>query len=190
MVSPFLYFLSHIRCNAISFLQGIWGGESVVKGFQKRTPYKKRVPHYWVPVLRRNVLHSVVLNKYWSTIVTERTMDLIHESHGFDHYLLKVNACGKLFNFVERFILSILQTPACDLQSSLAYRIKRNILQALMNKCPDVTDPKKKSEILNEYSKYLEQVSRWYPILKHSKMFVSILSAVHTRRNRMVWLFI
>lgn len=70
--------------------EGIWGGEGVVKGFQKRSPYKKRVPHYWVPVLRRTVLHSVVLNQYWSTIVTERTMDLIHESHGFDHYLLKV----------------------------------------------------------------------------------------------------
>ncbi len=69
---------------------GIWGGEGVVKGFQKRSPYKKRVPHYWVPVLRRTVLHSVVLNKYWSTIVTERTMDLIHDSHGLDHYLLKV----------------------------------------------------------------------------------------------------
>lgn len=69
---------------------GIWGGEAVVKGFQKRSPYKKRVPHYWVPVLRRTVLHSVVMNKYWSTVVTERTMDLIHESHGFDHYILKV----------------------------------------------------------------------------------------------------
>lgn len=71
--------------------QGIWGGEGVVKGFQKRNPYKKRVPHYWVPVLRRTVLYSAVLNKYWSTIVTERTMDLIHECHGFDHYLLKVH---------------------------------------------------------------------------------------------------
>lgn len=72
---------------------GLWGGEGVVKGFQKRTPYKKRVPHYWVPVLRRTVLHSKILNKYFSTVVTERTMDLIHESHGFDHYLLKVCVC-------------------------------------------------------------------------------------------------
>jgi len=125
--------------------EGIWGGEGVIKGFQKRTPYKKRVPHYWVPVLRRTVLNSVILNKYWSTIVTERTMDLIHESHGFDHYLLK--------------------TPACDLKSRLAFRIKREILEALQDKCPDV-DPQKKSKILEEYSKYLEQYTpeeiEWY----------------------------
>lgn len=53
------------------------------------------------------------------------------------------------------------QTPACDLRSSLAFRIKREILQALQDKCPDV-DPPKKSVILEEYSKYLEQVLHWF----------------------------
>lgn len=69
---------------------GIWGGEGVVKGYQKRHPQKRRVPHYWVPVLRRSVLYSQVLDKYMSITVTDRTMDLIHDNHGFDHYLLKV----------------------------------------------------------------------------------------------------
>lgn len=75
---------------------GIWGGEGVVKGFTK-LPQKRRVPHYWVPHLYRTVLHSAVLNKYMSVIVTNRTMNLIHESHGFDHYLLKVI---KSYNFI------------------------------------------------------------------------------------------
>lgn len=69
---------------------GIWGGEAVVKGFQKRTPYKRRVPHFWVPVLKRSVMYSEILNKHMSVIVTDRTIRLVHENYGFDHYLLKV----------------------------------------------------------------------------------------------------
>lgn len=125
--------------------QGIWGGEGVVKGFQKRSPYKKRVPHYWVPVLRETVLHSVILNKYFSTVVTDRTMDLIHENLGFDHYILK--------------------TPACDLKSRLAFRLKRKMLQALKDNCPDV-DANARPDILKEYSQYAEKYTpeevEWY----------------------------
>ncbi|XP_037037669.1 39S ribosomal protein L28, mitochondrial [Bradysia coprophila] len=124
---------------------GIWGGEGVVKGFQKRQPTKKRVPHYWVPALRRTVLRSVILNKNFSTVVTTRTMDLVHENHGFDHYLLK--------------------TPACDLNSGLAFQIKRDMLKALQDNCPDV-DAKARPDILSEYSKYAEQYTpeeiEWY----------------------------
>lgn len=127
--------------------EGIWGGEGVVKGFQKRSQTRRRVPHYWVPVLRRSVVHSQVLDTYMSLVVTNRTMDLIHESRGFDHYLLK--------------------TPACDLKSALALRLKRNILQALQSGCVHLGhDLKRQSEILNEYNKYLEQYTseeiEWY----------------------------
>lgn len=80
---------------------GIWGGEGVVQGFQKRTPTKKRIPHYWVPVLRRSVVYSAVLDKYMSVTITDRTMDLIHESHGFDHYLLKVSHNCKSFSHIS-----------------------------------------------------------------------------------------
>lgn len=69
---------------------GIWGGEGVVKGFQKRAQTKRRVPHMWIPSLRRSVVYSTVLNQYMSVIVTDRTIDLIHDNLGFDHYLLKV----------------------------------------------------------------------------------------------------
>jgi len=90
---------------------GIWGGEAIIKGFQKRQPLKRRVPHFWVPVLRRSAVYSAVLDEYMSMVVTERTINLIFESHGFDHYLLK--------------------TPACDLRSTLALKLKGKILKKI-----------------------------------------------------------
>ncbi|XP_055917468.1 39S ribosomal protein L28, mitochondrial [Eupeodes corollae] len=126
---------------------GIWGGEAVIKGFQKRTPLKRRVPHFWVPVLKRSVVYSQVLDKYISTVVTARTLNLIHESQGFDHYLLK--------------------NPACDLRSLLALRLKRKILQALLDGCPDLSiNPAEQKRTLDEYRKYLEAYTAeeidWY----------------------------
>lgn len=116
---------------------GIWGGEAVIKGFQKRNPLKRRVPHFWVPVLKRSVVYSRVLDKYISTVVTERTLSLIHESHGFDHYLLK--------------------NAACDLRSMLALKLKREILKALLDGCPEwSSNPAEQKVTLEEYKKYLE----------------------------------
>uniref|UniRef100_A0A336LZ28 CSON005622 protein n=1 Tax=Culicoides sonorensis TaxID=179676 RepID=A0A336LZ28_CULSO len=125
----------------------IWGGEGVVKGFQKRSPYKHRVPHFWVPVLRRSIVHSTILNQYLSVVITDRALALIHESLGFDHYLLK--------------------TPACDLKQLLPLRLKRQLLIALLNGCPDLKDnPTKQQEVMSEYKKYLDQYTPeeidWY----------------------------
>ncbi|XP_030383355.1 39S ribosomal protein L28, mitochondrial [Scaptodrosophila lebanonensis] len=127
--------------------EGIWGGESVIKGFQKRQQTKRRVPHFWVPVLKRSVVHSQVLNEYMSVVVTERTLVQIHECFGFDHYLLK--------------------NLACDLRSSLALKLKRKILQELEKGCPALAaDPGHQKEVLKEYSRYLESYTSeeidWY----------------------------
>lgn len=126
---------------------GIWGGEGVVKGFQKRGQTKRRVPHYWVPVLRRTVVHSRVLDRYMSIVVTDRTLTLIHDAHGFDHYLLR--------------------TPACDLKSELALQLKRQILHALQAKCAHIVDDEtRRAQLLHEYGRYLEQYTaeeiEWY----------------------------
>lgn len=127
------------------FNQGIWGGEAVIKGFEKRTPYKRRVPRYWVPVLRRTAVRSEILNVHLSTVVTDRTLLQIHESCGFDHYILK--------------------TPACDLASSLALGLKRKMLLALMDNCPDVV-AERRDAVMAEYKQYLAQYSpeevEWY----------------------------
>ncbi|XP_068141587.1 large ribosomal subunit protein bL28m [Drosophila tropicalis] len=127
--------------------QGIWGGEAVIKGFQKRHQTKRRVPHFWVPQLKRSVVHSHVLNEYMSVVVTERTLEQIHECHGFDHYLLK--------------------NLACDLRSALALKLKRQVLQALQQGCPNLADePKLQKDVLKEYSRYLESYTPeeidWY----------------------------
>lgn len=127
--------------------EGIWGGEAVIKGFQKRDPQRRRVPHYWVPVLKRTVVRSEVLNTYLSVTVTERTIRLINDHYGFDHYLLK--------------------TPACDLVSMLALKLKKQILTELMNGCQrHAYAPEKQKEIYEEYKTYLSSYTpeeiEWY----------------------------
>lgn len=69
---------------------GIWGGEAIVQGFKKKGKYRTKVAKFWVPALRRSVVYSQVLDSHMKTTVTMRTIDLIHENYGFDHYLLKV----------------------------------------------------------------------------------------------------
>lgn len=125
----------------------IWGGEAVVMGFKKRTPTKRRVPHFWMPILKRSVVYSEILNQYMSVVVTDRTISLIHECHGFDHYLLK--------------------TPACDLRQLLPVKLKQQLLQSLNGGCPEwQNNPKRQQEILVTYKKYLDQYTPeeidWY----------------------------
>lgn len=127
--------------------EGIWGGEAVIKGFQKRDLRRRRVPHYWVPVLKRTVVKSEVLNTHLSVTVTDRTISLINDHYGFDHYLLK--------------------TPACDLVSMLALKLKKQILMELVNGCPrHAYDPAKQAEIYEEYKTYLSSYTPeeidWY----------------------------
>jgi len=70
--------------------EGIWGGEGIVQGFLKKGKFKRRVPHFWIPILKNSVLYSEVLDAYMRITITDRTLTLIHENYGFDHYLLKV----------------------------------------------------------------------------------------------------
>lgn len=124
---------------------GIWGGEAIIQGFQKRTPTKRRVPHFWVPVLKRSAVKSEILNEVFSVTVTDRTIELIHDNLGFDHYILK--------------------TPACDLRSLLPVRIKRRMLEELKAGCPKLR-PEKQKEVLEEYQKYADNYTAeeidWY----------------------------
>ncbi|XP_067624127.1 large ribosomal subunit protein bL28m [Eurosta solidaginis] len=127
--------------------EGIWGGEAIIKGFQKRQRLKRRVPHFWFPTLRRSVVHSRVLNEYYSVVVTDRTIDQIHDCHGFDHYLLK--------------------NLACDLRSLLALKFKRKILLNLLHGCPNwEKNPTEQTRILKEYKCYLDSYTPeeidWY----------------------------
>lgn len=103
---------------------------------------RRRVAHYWVPVLKRMVVKSEVLNTHLSVTVTDRTIRLINDHYGFDHYLLK--------------------TPACDLVSMLALKLKKQILIELMNGCQRLSyDPVKQKQIYEEYKTYLSSVSSY-----------------------------
>ncbi|KAK9509678.1 hypothetical protein O3M35_006941 [Rhynocoris fuscipes] len=125
---------------------GIWGGEGVIKGFQKRTRTKQRVAHFWVPVLKKSAVFSEILDKRMEVTLTERTIDLILEHHGFDHYILK--------------------NKACDLQSMLALKLKKKMLYALYHKQLYPDNPAKQEEIYSKYKHYLDQYSaediEWY----------------------------
>lgn len=125
---------------------GIWGGEAIVQGFKKKGKYKRRVPHFWIPHLKKSVVYSEVLDTYMSVAVTQRTIRLIHENFGFDHYLLK--------------------TQACDLRSLLALRLKRQIFIALADKTLYPNDPEKREEVYAKYEKYISAYTRkqieWY----------------------------
>ncbi|XP_071566070.1 large ribosomal subunit protein bL28m isoform X1 [Temnothorax nylanderi] len=125
---------------------GIWGGEAVVQGFKKKGLFKRRVPHFWFPHLKKSVVYSEVLDTHMRIVVTDRALRLIHENYGFDHYLLK--------------------TPACDLRSILALRLKRQILIALADKTLYPNDPEKRTEIYAKYEQYLSAYTReeieWY----------------------------
>lgn len=82
----------------------IWGGEGIVQGFIKRHPKKLRVPRFWIPVLKRSVVYSEILDKHISVVVTERAIRLINEHYGFDHYILKVE---QFYLIINRFIFKL-----------------------------------------------------------------------------------
>ncbi|CAL7948197.1 unnamed protein product [Xylocopa violacea] len=128
------------------FHQGLWGGEAIIQGFVKKHKFNRRYPHFWFPSLKKSVVYSEVLDKYISVVVTNRTINLINEHYGFDHYLLK--------------------TPACDLKSELALKIKREILLTLADKTLYPDDPVKQEEIYAKYKEYLTAYTReeieWY----------------------------
>lgn len=71
--------------------EGLWGGESIIQGFKKKGKFKRKVPHFWIPSLRKSIVYSEVLNTYMRVVMTFRLIRLIHENYGFDHYLLKVH---------------------------------------------------------------------------------------------------
>nr|CAG4641292.1 EOG090X0GHI [Eulimnadia texana] len=126
------------------FHEGLWGGEAVIRGFQKRQQLRRRVPHYWVPNLKKAVIYSEILDKYFEVVVTERTLQLIDQHFGFDSYILK--------------------TPPQDLKSLLGIKFKRTLLLALARKDFLPNKPDKREELLNKYKDLIvpEEEAEWY----------------------------
>lgn len=140
------------ECN-----KGLWGGEAVIKGYQKRHPLRQRVPHWWVPVLKRAVIYSEILDKHLSVVVTERTLDLIDEAYGLDYYILK--------------------THPVDLRSQLGMDMKRNMLLTLVRREMYPDDPEKQERIYKKYKEFIipEEEAEWCGL--------SILDAVKKQQS-------
>merc|ERR1719419_455312 len=94
--------------------KGLWGGEGFVLGFKKKDdkPDKPRVWRLWKPMLSKRTLYSEILDQWLLVTVTMRTLDLIDEAHGFDHY--------------------ILSTPQMDLKSNLGMALKKKLLLTVL----------------------------------------------------------
>lgn len=124
--------------------EGIWGGEAVVQGFIKPKLKRRRFPNFWVPVLKRSVVYSEILNKHMSVTVTERTLRLIDKHCGFDNY--------------------VLETPVQDLKSQLALDIRRHMLLALANKEVHHEDPEKQQKVFEKYQKFAipKEEAEWF----------------------------
>ncbi|GFS82965.1 39S ribosomal protein L28, mitochondrial [Nephila pilipes] len=124
--------------------EGIWGGEGVIQGFIKEKKNRRRFPNYWVPKLKKSVIYSEILNTYMELTVTERTLRLIDQFYGFDHY--------------------ILGSPVQDLKSQLALSIRRKMLLALVNREKYHEDEATHQEVLEKYKKYMipKEEAEWF----------------------------
>lgn len=118
------------QCN-----KGLWGGEGIVEGLTKRRIQSIRVPRVWFPNIYERALYSEILDKWFTIPVTMRTLDLIDDAFGLDHYILGTH---------ER-----------DLNSKLGMDMKRTLLVALAKKSIYPDDPEKREDILTRYAKYI-----------------------------------
>ncbi|VDK74352.1 unnamed protein product, partial [Anisakis simplex] len=136
--------------------EGLWGGESVLKGYVESRPYTKKkvlprhwVPHLWFPYLKQGVFYSEILDRLMKITVTERTCRLIDKHFGIDLYLL--------------------ETPEIDLASGfcnnnnnnnnnnnlrLGNKLKRELLIALAKEEYFADDAERHSYIRNKYSRF------------------------------------
>uniref|UniRef100_A0A0N5AES1 39S ribosomal protein L28, mitochondrial n=1 Tax=Syphacia muris TaxID=451379 RepID=A0A0N5AES1_9BILA len=121
--------------------QGLWGGETIVKGYRESNPYVKKkvlprlwIPTIWWPELKEAVFYSEVLDCYMKIIVTERACRQIDACFGLDLYLL--------------------ETPEIDIASKLGNKLKRKILIALAKEDYFPDDEERHNYIREKYKKY------------------------------------
>lgn len=118
--------------------EGLWGGEAFLQGMRKKgdDPHKPRVWRLWRPFLMPRVFYSEILDEWLTITVTLRTLDLVDEVAGFDHY--------------------ILSTHEVDLRSRLGMKLKAKMLQRL-------ADGNLREEIQEKYAKYMipEEEIEW-----------------------------
>jgi len=125
--------------------KGLWGGEGLVVGFKKKNndSMKPRYAKIWKPNLLSRALYSEILDRWMLLTVTIRTLDLIDEAYGFDHYIFK--------------------THEVDLSSKLGMKLKREMLLTLSRRSMYPSDLAKCEAIYAKYKEYLisEEEAEW-----------------------------
>ncbi|EJD73868.1 hypothetical protein LOAG_18742 [Loa loa] len=121
---------------------GLWGGETVVKGYVQSRPFTKKkilprhwVPHFFFPNLKNVLTYSEVLDKHMKITMTERTCRLIDQHFGLDLYLL--------------------ETPEIDIASKLGNKLKREILLVLAKGTYYPNDPERHNFIKQKYANFV-----------------------------------
>ncbi|GAU96026.1 hypothetical protein RvY_07530-2 [Ramazzottius varieornatus] len=125
---------------------GLWGGEGFIRGYtmpEKSKGFRPKNCRWWWPKLSQVTLYSEILDKHMLTIVTRRTLDLIDDAKGFDHYILR--------------------THQVDLASKLGMRLKREMLVALAKGEMYPGDPEKTKSLLEKYKEYVVplEIAEW-----------------------------
>lgn len=118
---------------------GLWGNVGIVQGYKRFKPDPKysAFPRLWLPTLLNRTFYSEVLDTWMGIVVTERTLDLIDEHFGFDHY--------------------ILATHELHLKSTLGMRLKRKMMQTLFDKDTKLypNDPVRREEVYRRYKHHI-----------------------------------
>ncbi|VDK86178.1 unnamed protein product [Litomosoides sigmodontis] len=122
--------------------KGLWGGETVVKGYIESRPFTKKkilprhwVPHFFFPNLKNVLTYSEILDKHMKITMTERTCRLIDQHFGLDLYLL--------------------ETPELDIASKLGNKLKREILLVLAKGTYYPNDTERHNYIKLKYARFM-----------------------------------
>lgn len=89
------------------FEKCLMGGEALIKGYYKSKPRIRKFPHFWIPIIKRMVIYSEILNQHMEVLATERVLQLTHHYKGFDEYVMQVKI-NELFWYLKQTTIYLL----------------------------------------------------------------------------------
>lgn len=121
------------------------------------------------------IFYSEILDKHYALTCTRRTLELIEEAKGFDHYILKVKLIHPPLEIsVRNNSQAFFKTHEVDLKSDIGMQLKREMLVTLAKKDTSLypNDKQKQEVIFKRYSSYVIPVRK--KIFQPLKTFDSV----------------
>lgn len=117
--------------------KGLWGGEGIVEGMKQKRDLitKEWSARIWKPLILKRIFYSEILDNWMAINVTTTTLDSIDELYGFDFYILK--------------------THEVDLKSKLGMKLKREMLQTLLDKSMHPDNEAKREHVYKKYKDFI-----------------------------------